>query len=76
MKLSELREKDVINICNGKKIGCVVDLEFNQKTCQTTALIVSQGMNFFQLFSNNEICIPWCNIKQIGSDVILVELTV
>ncbi|MGN0334089.1 MAG: YlmC/YmxH family sporulation protein [Lachnospiraceae bacterium] len=76
MKLSELREKDVINICNGKKVGCVVDLEFDKKSCHLTALIVSQRMSFFNIFGNDEICIPWCNIKQIGTDVILVELSV
>lgn len=74
MRLCEMREKDVINICTCKKIGCVVDLEFDRKCCQVTALIVSQGIHFFNLFSNDELVIPWCHIKQIGPDVILVEL--
>lgn len=74
MRLCEMREKDVINICTGKKLGCVVDLEFEKKSCCITALIVSQGIHFFNLFCNDELVIPWCNIKQIGPDVILVEL--
>ncbi len=76
MKLSELREKDVVNICNGKKLGCVTDLEFDKKSCQVTALIISQGISFLNLFGNDELCIPWCHIRQIGTDVILVELAV
>ena len=27
MRLCELREKEVINICDGKRLGCIVDLE-------------------------------------------------
>lgn len=74
MRLCELKQKDVINVCCGKKIGCVVDLEFDQKNCRVTALIVSSGIHFFNLFCNDEVVIPWCHIKQIGPDVILVEL--
>ena len=74
MRLCELKEKDVINICTCKKIGCVVDIEFDKKSCHATALIVSQGIHFSNFFSNDEFVIPWCNIKQIGPDVILVEL--
>ena len=74
MRLCELKEKDVINICTCKKIGCVVDLEFDKKGCRVTALIVSQGIHFFNFFCNDEIVIPWCHIKEIGPDVILVEL--
>ena len=29
MRLCELREKEVINICDGKRLGCIVDLEFD-----------------------------------------------
>ena len=32
MRLCELKEKDVINICTCKKIGCVVDIEFDKKS--------------------------------------------
>ena len=74
MRLCELREKDVINICTCRKIGYVIDIEFDKKSCHATALIVSQGIRFFNLFGNDELVIPWCNIKQIGPDVILVEL--
>jgi YlmC/YmxH family sporulation protein len=74
MRLCELSEKDVINICTCKKIGYVIDIEFEKKSCHATALIVSQGIRFFNLFCNDELVIPWCNIKQIGPDVILVEI--
>jgi sporulation protein YlmC with PRC-barrel domain len=39
-----------------------------------TALIISQGIHLCNLFCNDELVIPWCHIKQIGPDVILVEL--
>lgn len=74
MRLCELKEKDVINVCTCCKIGCVVDLEFDQKSCHVTALIVSQGIRFFNFFCNDELVIPLRCIKQIGADIILVEL--
>ena len=73
MRLCELKQKDVINICTCKRIGCVVDLEFDKKSCHMTALIVSRGISLRNLFCNDELVIPWCNIRQIGPDIILVE---
>lgn len=74
MRLCELKEKDVINLCTCKKIGCVVDLEFDKKSCHVTALVISSGVRFFNLFCNDELVIPLKNIRQIGPDVILVDL--
>ena len=74
MKLSELKQKDVINLCTCKNIGNVIDIEFDKKSCQVTALIVSQGIHLCTLFCNDELVIPWCNVRQIGPDIILVEI--
>lgn len=39
-KSSDLREKDVINISDGKKLGKVCDLEVNVKTGKIDAIVV------------------------------------
>ena len=41
MTFCELREKDVINICNCKRLGCVSDLVFDPKTGCIQALITT-----------------------------------
>ena len=40
MRLCELREKEVINSCDCKRLGCVVDIEFDCSSGQIEALIV------------------------------------
>ena len=40
MRLCELRQKEVINTCTCRSLGCPVDLEFDRKTGAITALIV------------------------------------
>ncbi len=40
MRFCELREKEVVNICNGKCLGGVVDLQINACSGAIEALIV------------------------------------
>ena len=40
MRLCELREKEVINTCDCKRLGCVVDLVFDSCTGQIEAIVV------------------------------------
>ena len=41
MTFCELREKDVINICDCKRLGCVTDLIFDPKNGCIKALVTS-----------------------------------
>lgn len=70
----DLRKKEVINQCNGYRIGFVDDLEINTKTADLCSLIVYGRSRFFGLFGRENDCIiPWQNIKLIGEDTILVD---
>ncbi|MBE6531094.1 MAG: YlmC/YmxH family sporulation protein [Ruminococcaceae bacterium] len=70
----ELREKEVVNICDGARLGCPSDFEFNVCDGRITALIVPRGCGFLG-FGRDDIIIPWCKIECIGSDTILVKLS-
>ena len=75
MRLCELQEKEVINVCNCKCMGNVSDLELDEKTGCIQALIVPGPCKFFGMFGHDfEFCIPWKCIVRIGSDIILVEI--
>ena len=75
MRLCELREKEVINMCSCKKLGCVEDLEFNLCDGCLEALIVPQHAKFCGIFgSEREYVIPFECIKKIGQDIIMVEI--
>ena len=74
-KTSELREREVINILDGKKLGFTSDLEIDPGTGRIIALVLPAPGRFRWLLGRTEeIIIPWRQIKKFGSDVILVEL--
>ena len=78
MELSfcELRAKEVVNICDGKKMGNIIDLVFDCSCARITGLVVPAEKSFLNFFkSNNDIFIPYNCIRKIGTDIILVELT-
>ena len=72
----DFKRKEVININDGKKLGCVQDVCADLETGKITSIIVPGGtnkiLNFFS--SNNDIIIEWEKIKCIGEDLILVEI--
>lgn len=70
---SELREKDVINVCSGRRLGFVCDFMIDTDCGKITAIHVSD--HFFGLGAGkNSICIPWEKICCIGNDTILVQI--
>lgn len=74
MRLSELQQKDVVNILDGKKVGRIIDAEIDEQG-NIKRLIVEEKMKLRSfLGSGGEVSINFLNIKKIGSDVILVEL--
>ena len=69
----DFREKEVINVCDGKKLGCVSEVEFNVCDGKLTAIVVPVESGFLGLGSKERIVIPWDKIVRIGEDVILVN---
>lgn len=75
MHFSDLCEKEVISICDCRKLGHVKDLEFDACNGCICKIIVRQSFCFCGLFNNSdEIVIPFKDIKQIGPDIILVNI--
>ena len=75
MRLCELREKEVINICDGKRLGCIVDLEFDVCTGKIEAVIIpGPGKIWGFLGTDCEYVIPFACIRKIGPDIVLVEI--
>lgn len=76
LSFCELRAKEVVNICDGKKLGNIIDLIFDCSCARVTGLVVPAEKSFFNFFkNNNDIFIPYNRIRKIGTDIILVELT-
>ncbi len=75
MRMWELRQKEVINCCNCKRLGYVADIEFDICKGCIHAIIVPVPGKICGIFgSEREFVIPYSCIKQIGPDIILVEI--
>ncbi len=73
MRISEIERKEVINVCDGCRLGCVCDVEIDIKTGFVKKLIIPAKGKFFGLFGCAlEYHICWNDIKCIGDDLILV----
>ncbi|SHJ13765.1 sporulation protein, YlmC/YmxH family [Geosporobacter subterraneus DSM 17957] len=72
---SDLRQKEIINIVDGRRLGFVSDIEVNLEKGRIDALIVPGPGKFLSFFGKeNDFIITWHEIRKIGMDVILVEL--
>lgn len=72
----DLRNKEVINIYDGKSLGFVYDIEINLEKGIIEGIIVPAQKSFFSFFGwrDNDYVIKWKDIKRIGDDVILVDV--
>lgn len=73
MRLSDLQNKDVVDIVTGDKIGNIIDAEISADTGGVVKLIIYEKKGFLNLLRTEEVAISWNQIKKIGSDVILVS---
>ena len=71
----ELKDKEIINACDGKNLGNLSDLIFDSCTGKIVGISVPCNKSFLNFFkNNNEIFIPYNRICKIGQDVILVDI--
>ncbi|MDR0426020.1 MAG: YlmC/YmxH family sporulation protein [Clostridiales bacterium] len=69
----ELRCKDVVNACDGRKMGRIIDIVFCPETGVIRGIVTPFQRRLF--FSKaQEIFIPWRCIKKLGEDVIIVDI--
>lgn len=72
----ELRAKEVVNMCDGKRLGNIIDLVYDSTCARVLGIVVPAEKTLFSfLKSNSVIFIPYNRIRKIGKDIILVELT-
>ena len=74
----KLRNKEVVNICDGKNLGNITDIIIDTNCGKILGLIVpANSKNIFNfLKSNNDIFIPYNRICKIGKDIILVDIII
>ena len=76
MKLSELQRKDIVNLKDGKKIGRIIDVEFDESNGFMIHFVIEKAHIFRNIFSvNDELTIKFSQIKKLGEDVILIDIS-
>lgn len=69
---SELKCKEVINLCDGKRLGKVCDVVFTYPEGKVLGIVAPGGRGF--RFGKGDLFIDLKNINKIGIDVVLVEI--
>lgn len=72
---AEIKQKEVINMSDGRRLGFVSDVEINMDEGRIEAIILpGSGRLFGILGKDSEFVIPWEKIKKIGEDIVLVDI--
>ncbi len=72
--LTELRCREVINLCDGARMGYVSDVQFDLVSGRITAFIVPESGGVLGLLGRGEdAVIPWDAVEKIGEDIIFVR---
>ena len=70
MRLSELQQKEIINIVNGKRIGMIIDVILDDKGYIKNLVLEEKRL---RKFNREEYSISWNNIVKFGDDIILID---
>ena len=69
---SNLRELDVINVCDGRRLGWLCDFEVDGSCGKICAVFVSE--KYFSICGQkSSVRIPWDKVVCIGEDAVLVD---
>lgn len=75
MRFCELKEKEVINCKDCRRLGFVADIEFDPCNGCIKAIIVPEPGKLFSCFGScNEYYIDFDCIVRIGPDIVLVDV--
>lgn len=75
MRFCEFQEKEVINVCDCRSLGNVIDIDLDECKGCIEGIIVPGPAKIFGMFGHDfEFYIPWKKIVRIGPDIILVEI--
>ena len=73
-RFSNLKCKEVVNVCDGCRLGFVTDVEVDICSGRIVAIVVPCKCKGFSFFSHrDDFVIPWQCIRRIGDDIILVD---
>lgn len=72
---TDLAHMEVINLCDGARLGYPSSVELDSDNGCITALLIPCNTGFLSFGRSDAYRIPWCRLECIGEDTILVKLT-
>ena len=73
-RITELRDKEIIDVADGGRYGYVGDVEVDLESGRVLALVVPGRLRLFGLLGREEDRVfPWESVRRFGEDIILVE---
>ncbi len=72
ISFTDLKEREIVNVYDGKKLGRVIDILFDSTSGSVRGIIVPGDKKLFH--KSDDIFVPLDRLKKIGDDVILVSL--
>ena len=76
LSTDKLKNREVINIRDGRSLGFICDIEVNLEKGTIEGIVIPAGKSFFRFLGPKEddLLIRWDRIQTIGDDVVLVNL--
>ena len=71
--VNALKDKEVVSVCDGRRLGYVCDLAIDLKSGRILSLIIPGELKYLGFKREANCVIPWCAITRIGDDIILVN---
>ena len=71
ISFNDLRNKEIINLCDGSKMGHIVDMIFSSENGKIRGIVAPGEKRLFK--KTDEIFIPIKKVRRIGDDVILIR---
>lgn len=77
IRIGDLRDRDVVNINDGKRLGLINDIELDVESGTIKAIIIPGAGGFMGVLGRKQdLVISWDKIVKVGVDTILVDFHV
>ncbi len=75
-RITDMHNKEVINVSDGTRLGCVDDVEVDTCSAQLVSIVIHGRPKCMGLMGHEEdIIIGWKDIEVIGEETILVKFS-